>query len=291
MSFAKVGDVIVPDLLLEALPGAFAKIAVLRSTGALIFITGMPAGRGQVGSLIKVPNFGTVGDMEILQEDGQALTPVGISMSADTAMVKHAGKAIEASYWAQASVAENPYTEMSRQLAVSTERLADAEGVAAAIASPSSLTLNVSGTGTTLDYDTMIEAKMLWGDEQDSIAALVVHSKVKGDLYKLKDSTGRPLFQDNVQHTRLDGSVQLMEYFAGVPVVVSDRMTSSGGNYTSLLLKKNSIVFWLGEQHVLTDKDILADTDVAALHLYYAALAYSRFPGGTRSGVVKIITK
>jgi hypothetical protein len=58
----------------------------------------------------------------------------------------------------------------------------------------------------------------------------------------------------------------------------------------TLLLKRRALAFWynraaLGLQ---TDKNILAHTDIAAMHLYAAAHCYRRTPGGTKPGVVAI---
>jgi hypothetical protein len=286
MGFAKKGDVIVPELLADALPGAFAGMTVMRKTGAAIIQMDMPAGRAQLGDQIKIPYFANIGELQDLTADGDALTPVGGAGAQELATVQHSGKAVEASVWAQLSGVEDPYAEMARQVAVATERRIDKALIDAAIASHSSLlTVDVYNAGTprTIDFDLVVDGKMKWGDEQEDIAAMVVHSKVKGDMYKLKDSTGRPLFVDGVQ-----GEI---DRFCGIPVMVSDRLAASSDSppkYTTLLLKKGSLVFWLGEYDVLSDKDILAHTDVAAYHIYWAVHRYNRHPNGTKSGVVRM---
>jgi HK97 family phage major capsid protein len=130
----------------------------------------------------------------------------------------------------------------------------------------------------------MIDAKLKFGDEDGDIAALVVHSKTKADLRKLKTSTGVPLFIDGI-----NGDV---DRFTGIPVFTSDRMRVSGANYTSLVLKRNAVLFWMnGAPIVLTDKDILANSDVQAMHIYWAVHPYKRLPGMTKPGVVRIIHK
>jgi hypothetical protein len=87
---------------------------------------------------------------------------------------------------------------------------------------------------------------------------------------------------------RVQGEI---DRFCGIPVMVSDRLAASSDSppkYTTLLLKKGSLVFWLGEYDVLSDKDILAHTDVAAYHIYWAVHRYNRHPNGTKSGVVRM---
>lgn len=57
---------------------------------------------------------------------------------------------------------------------------------------------------------------------------------------------------------------------------------------TSLILCRNSLAFWFNQSALTlqTDRDILVDSDVGAIHLYAAALRYRRKPGGTKPGVV-----
>jgi hypothetical protein len=93
-----------------------------------------------------------------------------------------------------------------------------------------------------------------------------------------------PLFIDGI-----NGDV---DRFTGIPVFTSDRMRVSGANYTSLVLKRNAVLFWMnGAPIVLTDKDILANSDVQAMHIYWAVHPYKRLPGMTKPGVVRIIHK
>ncbi len=59
---------------------------------------------------------------------------------------------------------------------------------------------------------------------------------------------------------------------------------------SSLLLKRGSIAWWWNREamRMLTDQDILRDTDLAAMHLYGVAHRYRRRPGGTMTGVISI---
>lgn len=286
MGFTKKGDVFVPELLDEALMGKFAGMTVMRKSGAAIFKMGMPAGRAQLGEKVIVPYFGSVGEMEDLTEDGQNLTPKKISTTQEEATVKHSGLALEATIWASMSGVEDPYVEGARQIVETAERRADKALIDVAIASGSDLlTLDVYSAGTPrkIDYDVVVDGKMLWGDEQEDIAAMVIHSKVKGDMLKLKDSTGRPLYVDGVQGE--------LDRFCGFPVLVSDRLAPSSDSpakYTTLLLKKGSLIFWLGEFHSDDDKNILGDSRLMATHIYWAAHRYKRHPNGTKCGVVRI---
>jgi hypothetical protein len=287
MSFTKKGDVFIPELLEDALVGAYRGMIALYGTGAAIIKTSMPAGKAQLGEQVKIPYFNTMGEVQDLSADGDALTPSSVSTSLELATVRHSGISFEATKWAELSGVSDPYAEGARQMAMATTRRIDQALIDVASADGASLlSKNVYSAGSprTMDYDLIVDGKMLWGDEQDDIAMMVVHSKVKGDLYKLKDSIGRPLLIDPTQ-----GS---MSTFAGIPIMVSDRIAPSTDNpakYTSLILKKGALIFWMnGQPRVLTDTDILADTDLAAVHMYWAAHRYVRMPSYTRSGVVRL---
>lgn len=286
MSYTKQGDVFSPELLDDALLGQYAGMTVMQKSGAAIFKMGMPAGKAKLGKKVIVPYFGTVGELEDLAADGDALTPKGLATSQEEALVQHSGIALESTAWASLSGVEDPYVEGARQIVVATGRRADKALIDVAIAAGSGLlTADVYSAGTPrkIDYDLIIDGKMLWGDEQEDIASMVIHSKVKGDMLKLKDSTGRPLY--------VDGNDGMLDRFAGIPVLVSDRLAPSSdtpAKYTTLLLKKGSLIFWLGEFNSDEDKDILANSKVTATHIYWAAHRYVRHPNGTKCGVVKI---
>jgi len=83
--------------------------------------------------------------------------------------------------------------------------------------------------------------------------------------------------------------------FAGIPVKVSDRntvVTGTPNTYETLLMKKGALAFWYnGQPTVEMDRDILADTDIAALHIYWVAHLYRRSVGGTKPGAVKLVTR
>lgn len=60
---------------------------------------------------------------------------------------------------------------------------------------------------------------------------------------------------------------------------------------SSLIVQKRALAFWYNRQlmQIQTDKDILKDNDVAAIHMYRCAHLYQRRVGGTLPGVVKIV--
>ena len=279
-------NLIVPEILQEAVRGEFVGVTALLNSGAAAVSATLPeSARG--GDVLKVPYFGTIGEYEDVAE-AVALTPANIVMTSETATVQHSGKAIEITQWAQIAAAyADPYAELARQLRVGFERRMDRALIDAANTTDLVHDVYSATTPRTLNWDVVVDARMRFGDEQEDLALLVVHSKVLGDLLKLKDGDGRPLLVNDLQ------AEDRVARFAGVPVKVSDRLAPESTNppkYTSLLIKRNALALWYnGSPEVQADRDILRDTQVAAVHVYWIAHRYSRAPGSTRTGVVKVV--
>jgi len=279
-------NLIVPEILQEAVRGEFVGVTALLNSGAAAVSSTLPeSARG--GDVLKVPYFGTIGEYEDVAE-AVALTPANIVMTSETATVQHSGKAIEITQWAQIAAAyADPYAELARQLRVGFERRMDRALIDAANTTDLVHDVYSATTPRTLNWDVVVDARMRFGDEQEDLALLVVHSKVLGDLLKLKDGDGRPLLVNDLQ------AEDRVARFAGVPVKVSDRLAPESTNppkYTSLLIKRNALALWYnGSPEVQADRDILRDTQVAAVHVYWIAHRYSRAPGSTRTGVVKVV--
>lgn len=292
-------DLVIPEVLEDAVRGEYAQMTALNGTGAGVVSTrGFPDARG--GDRIKIPYFGTLGELEDLASDEGAggalptLTPRKLTMDSDTAVVQHSGIAFETSEWARlAANYADPYAEAARQMRVAVERRADLAMITQALAT--TLTLNIYDGATAangeLTWEQIVAGRFVWNDEQDDIALMVVHSAVARNLMQQTDGNGLPIYRQAFEAGRLPN-------LNGIPVRVSDKMTvtaEAGGagtatQYESLLIKRNALAYWMqGDAEVQTDSDILTDTDVAAQHIYWAAHRYRRPNGGTLEGVVKII--
>jgi len=285
-------DLIIPELLAEAIQAEFEGMTLLADSGVAVMNNTLPEGY-KGGETVTVPYFDALGEMEDITTEGDALTPEALTMSEETATVMHSGKAVELSYWAQLKAAyADPYAEVARQFGELTKRRVDKALLDAAMASlPSEYILDVynSGSPVKLSYAQIVAARLKWGDEQSNIALLGVHSKVYGDL--LVEPIGTSYNQPLMTMPQ-DGSVPRA---AGIPVIVSDKNAKSADTppkYTSIIAKRAALAFWYqGQPRVRVGFDPLADTDVIAIHMYFAAHRYKRVRGsGTKPGVVKIIT-
>jgi hypothetical protein len=229
-----VTDYFNPEILTDAVQGVFGQKTAfmgsrLSALGIVLVNSSMPeGGHDAIGSTVTVPYFGTIGEFTD-NPDGDSLTPKKVQQITEQATISRDSLGFSVSRWAQGNAAVNPnvgdpYDESARQIMVAAERAMDKRCVTAAAATGVYLkdVYSASSPGF-LDWDLCVDAKFDgWGDEQDDIAALLVHSQTHKDLMKLKDTTGRPLLLSS------QGEGGPLDRFCGVPVVVSDRSPIAG---------------------------------------------------------------
>lgn len=298
MGTTKRTDLIYVDQLQEAITAAAAGITALNGTGAAVVSTTLPSiGPDGIalkgGDTVRVPYFDYVGELDDVAEGG-ALVPVKLAESSETATVVHSGKAGEITTWAQlTAMFSDPYAEYARQFVMAWARRIDKGLIDKAVAS--TLVNDISalvGPASQLSWDAIVDTQQLWADEQSDILLMVAHSYIYGQMRKLKTSTGLPYLQDPKGPNELPT-------FAGIPVRVSDRMTPTASVYPTAICKRAALAAWVnGTPTVETDRDILAATDVTAIHTFHVEHLYKRPPkavpstgGGTKTGVVILKSK
>ena len=272
-------DVFIPSLLVDAIKTAFTGLAVMQGTGAVAVQTNMSEGASKVGSKVIIPYFTNMGEAEDITTDGNALTPASLTSSTTEATVKHSGKAFEMTYLAK-SGASDPYGEAARQIVEACKRRIDKACVDACSDETNWSSFITDGSASTFNIDALVDTMALFGDQPDDYAALVVHSKIRRDMYKIKDTTGRPILTDSQ-----NGAPPVLRAY-GIPVITSDRVKATSNVYSNLLLKKNAIGVWIdGTPRVLTQVNALTDSEVVAAHIYWCANRYTILPGSTLPGV------
>ena len=108
----------------------------------------------------------------------------------------------------------------------SAERYMDRVLIDKAVTTPLVKDVFSSTVPRTIDYDLVVDGKMKFGDEQSDIIGMVCHSKVFGDMLKLKDGTGRPLLTPSASEGEF-------ARFLGIPVAVSDYVRPATGSAMS----------------------------------------------------------
>lgn len=230
-----VSDVFNPEILTEAVQGAFAQKTAffgsrLTSLGVVIVDGSMPEGDEEaIGTTVKVPYFGNIGEF-VDNPDGTSITPVKIQQGYEQSAISRDSLGFSVSRWARGNAHVNlnvkdPYEEATEQIEAAAVRAMDRRVITAACAAGvyAKDVSALSGSDALLSWDLAIDAKFDgWGDEQDDIAAMLVHSQTHKDLMKLKDNTGRPLLLSSQE----EGGP--LDRFCGVPVCVSDRVPVTG---------------------------------------------------------------
>lgn len=217
-------NLIVPQLWMDAVAGALGGMSVMGKIGAVRIETGLPGG-SIAGNPINVPYFGSLGVMGDYA-DGEAIAVSQLSMSNEQSSVVRSGIAFNITDFARRMAGyADPYAEGGRQVAAAVEQRANRAAVEAFNASglPTGMVIDQwsASSPVRLDRDLIIEAKMRWGDEQDGVAGMTVHSAVLKSMLKLKDADGRPLLDVLNQ----DAKTGVTEFKGLPPIYVSDLNT------------------------------------------------------------------
>lgn len=211
----------IPEVLEDAVRANFKGKQALLGSLAVVMMSSMPLGT-QGGDSIEVPYFDLIGDLEDVAENVPLTVSTIPDGSREIAAVQRSGKAIKLSDWKKmAEHFADPYGEYTRQLSVATGRRWDRALIAAAANSSGLPTSHVidrfdSGTPVKLSWSFAVDGRRPFGDQQEDLGMIVVHSKAYFDLLAEVDSQLRPLQAGPPR----DGDITRV---AGIPVMISDR--------------------------------------------------------------------
>ncbi|WP_439675996.1 N4-gp56 family major capsid protein [Embleya sp. MST-111070] len=223
---------------------------------------------GKPGDSVQFPKWKALGEAEDLTE-ATAMTPdqLGTDPGASTT-IKEAGKAVEITDKAKLVSFGDPFAETQRQLGVLIARKIDKDLTAAAEAAG---VLTVDASTVPLSWNVMVDGIALFRDEWEpaNMAGVVIHSVQRASL--LKDPnfiSADKLGAGSVIPRGVIGQV------GGVNVIVSDRVTVSGGatpTYNALMVKRGALgLLYKRRPMVETDRDILRRTTVVTTNVHYA---------------------
>jgi len=279
-------DLFIPEVLADAVAGAWPDRIALLGTDAVVESSTLPGG-AKYGDKVRIPYFNVLGELEIVGE-GVPLTPVKLTMTTEVAEVQRAGRLFSATTWSQlAAMYADPYAKATEQLIEAAKRAFDRSLVEAAASTTGGGVQTVDASSGTISYDAIVDALAAFGENEDSVAAVVMHPKVLNDLRKAKSNDGMPLFLD----PRDGGRPRVL----GLPIIVSRRapvISGTPNTYVTLFVRRGALALWYnGTPSIETDKDIAADELYAAVNVYFAAHRYSRLPGDTDPVVVRLVTR
>lgn len=192
------GNLIIPTFFADAVNGFLPGMSVMGKTGAVRLEMNLPGGT-RAGSPVHVPYFGSLGTMSDYA-DGDPIDVLQLAQSDETASVVRSGIAFTITDMAQRLAAyADPYSEGGRQVMLAVEQRANEAAVQAAVNTsglPARMQRDVFSVGSPryFDLDLMAEARMSFGDEQDGLCALVMHSATVKNILQQKATTGQRLF-------------------------------------------------------------------------------------------------
>jgi hypothetical protein len=201
----------------------------LVATGAAVTMGNLGAGANDIDTDISVPYLGVLGDYEA-RADGDDAVYKKVKTAKESATIQRYSLATGTTRLGNTSDGGiDLINELPGKMILSAQKLMDQRILAAAVAA-GGLRRDVYNAGTPryLDWELLIDAKTMFGDEQEDVVALAVSSKAYGDIQKQKDSQNRPLFipNQNLQNG-LPGN-GIIGTYGGIPLVVRDSLPLSG---------------------------------------------------------------
>jgi hypothetical protein len=273
MPVTAISDVIVPEVLGDQVSAKFPDMLVLGNSSIVDKDGEFPL--GTPGTAFKIPFWKRIGSFGALTE-GVAMTPGKITTGAEYAIVQRAGIALEVYDTADLVTKADPMGEISSQLAERAAQYLDAALVTALDKTPNVYNQFGNGAGT-MTQDAIINALITTlGDNHQKLignGALIMHSKVYGDLMKLG-------VIQNVYQSGMDVLKSgIIPTILGLPIHISDRVTtatvSGAVRYNTYVAgpKALALFFQRGVQ-VETDRDILLLADVVSSNVHFAPHLY-----------------
>lgn len=267
--YTAIADIIDPEVLADQASAKFTDNLVIGNTGLVLVDPLFPI--GSPGTEFKVPFWKRMTGFAAMSE-GTALTTNKVTADAEFATVLRAGGAWAVYDTATLVSMADPHGEISSQIARRAAEYVDDKLVLTADKSPNLKDISATGAGT-IDPDS-ITASMIesMGDQYAKFlsgGALIMHSKVYGDLLKL----------DAIQNQYQSGmdvlKTGLVPTIVGLPIIVSDRVTkstvSSVTYYNSYIVGPGALaLFHQRTLKVEFDRDILLQADVIASTMHFA---------------------
>lgn len=225
---------IMTDAVRGALKGKLGLMdSVLVSSGAIRVFPTMPRrGRRAIGTTIRVPYWGALGDFESRTES-ESPTPQKIAMTYEDGTVTRQSLAFEVSAWgrgqADAEGFDDPVQVLSEEAAKSAKRAMDKAMVTAAQTSPLLHSIYNASSPKYLTWQEVLKSMSIkMGDESPGVVGIAVHSLVAADLSVQTDAQGRQYLAD-------PRSEMMAGRVVGIPLIVSDRMPLTGSSMSTMV--------------------------------------------------------
>lgn len=269
MAVTAIADIINPEVLGDQISAKFPDMLVIGASNITVTDGTFPV--GSPGTEFKVPFWKRMPALGAISE-GVAMTTQKITADAEFAVVQRAGQAYAVYDTASLVSMADPTGEISAQISRRVAEYLDNALVLMADKTPNATDISGTGGGT-IDVDALISG--LIGGLGDNYAAMlsggaiIMHSKVYGDLLKLDAIQNQ--YQSGMDVVRSG----LVPTLLGMPVFVSDRVTTSTVSavtyYNTYVLGPQSLgLFFQRNVKVEFDRDILLQEDIIATTVHFA---------------------
>jgi hypothetical protein len=286
MATTKSSDLVVLPVLADAITAANKKYPVLLGSEAVIERAGLPVDSGgRPSTQVQLPYFAMTGGFEDVPE-GVGIAPKKMSVDSDVVTVAHASMGLDLTGFARmvSNSGQDPYAEGGKQFAAKKNDYL--EGKLIALLSSTSNKYQLNDSSTDIDFDVILDAKQLWGDEKDRVTPIVFcRSEVSTALAKKKDLNGQYV----LRQPTTPGEQPAIWSMRGV---VSDQLPEPvQGVYKSYLVLPGTIGLWYTDPILLEQIDASAHTTATYNHLYWVAAVYRYNPTspGQKKGIVEIL--
>ena len=231
---------------------------------------------GRAGDTVNVPKYAYIGDAGEVAE-GDAITISQLTASSEAVTVKKAGNGVELTDEALLSGYGDPLGEAGMQLTLSIAGKVDGDVLAALTNIGAEMTYTASEP---ISADVIADALVKLGEKEGGEKVLVV---APAQLAQLRKSEGWLKATDVGAMRLVSGAVGMIH---GCQVIVSDKITASGGNFTNYIVMPGALVLFLKKDtEVESQRDIVHKSTVVTADKYYAVYL------ANESKAVKLVCK
>lgn len=276
MAYTTISNIITPEVLADQISAKFPDKLVFGQTNLVEVDSTFPL--GSPGIEFKMPFFKRIGVFGALTE-GTPMTASNITTGAEYATVQRAGMAVAVYDTASLVSKADPTGEMADQIGRRAAEYLDSALVTKVNLTPNTFDqtgASHTNTALTMDQNAIIVAMQTLGDNSGTLmsgGAIICHSKVYGDL--LQTAAIQNQYQSGMDVIRTG----MIPTLLGMPIYVSDLVTTAPVSSGSLITKYNTYLvgpgslalFYQRQVMVEFDRDILLNADFISANVHFAA--------------------
>lgn len=257
-------NVIVPEIYSDLVREKISGYCVMESA-----TTKIDTLKGQPGETVSFPVWSYIGDAVDITP-GTPMPKTSLKQTSTQATIKMvSAPAVSVNDYDNAVSFGNALDESAKQQAISMARKLDRDLIDCAISTPLK---SQPGTANNIEFDDLMNAMKLFGDEVniEDFAFIAIHSLL------IPSFVSMPGFTDatNTMTAPGNGIVHnnLLGYWRGIPVVITDRLYDSKNQEAYALIIKNGSLGIIPKSEIFVETEREASTRTTTVYCstYYA---------------------